>query len=47
MRVEPSQLYLIVVGTAACAIATATAGPIAFVALTAARETAHRRARRG
>ncbi|HVV14358.1 FecCD family ABC transporter permease [Amycolatopsis sp.] len=35
VRVEPSRLYLIVVGTLACAIATATAGPIAFVALTA------------
>jgi iron complex transport system permease protein len=33
--VERSRLYLIVAGTAACAAATATAGPIAFVALTA------------
>ncbi|GAB3008419.1 iron chelate uptake ABC transporter family permease subunit [Amycolatopsis acidiphila] len=35
VRVEPSRLYLIVVGTAACAAATAVAGPIAFVSLTA------------
>jgi iron complex transport system permease protein len=35
VRVEPSRLYLIVVGTAACAVATAIAGPIAFVSLTA------------
>ena len=33
--VERSRLYLIVAGTAACAVATAAAGPIAFVALTA------------
>ena len=33
--VERSRLYLIIAGTAACAVATATAGPIAFVALTA------------
>ncbi|WP_236789562.1 iron chelate uptake ABC transporter family permease subunit [Amycolatopsis sp. GM8] len=35
VRVEPSRLYLIIVGTAACAAATAVAGPIAFVSLTA------------
>lgn len=35
VRVEPSRLYLIIVGTAACAVATAIAGPIAFVSLTA------------
>ncbi|GAA5153204.1 MULTISPECIES: FecCD family ABC transporter permease [Amycolatopsis] len=35
VRVERSRLYLIVVGTAACAVATAVAGPIAFVSLTA------------
>ncbi|MTD55759.1 FecCD family ABC transporter permease [Amycolatopsis pithecellobii] len=35
VRVEPSRLYLIIVGTAACAAATAIAGPIAFVSLTA------------
>jgi iron complex transport system permease protein len=33
--IERSRLYLLVVGTAACAAATAAAGPIAFVALTA------------
>jgi iron complex transport system permease protein len=33
--VERSRLYLLVTGTAACAVATAVAGPIAFVALTA------------
>lgn len=33
--IEGSRLYLLVVGVAACAAATAAAGPIAFVALTA------------
>ncbi|MDX3658028.1 iron chelate uptake ABC transporter family permease subunit [Streptomyces sp. ID05-26A] len=33
--VERARVYLIVVGTAACAVATAAAGPIAFVALVA------------
>ncbi|WP_370949198.1 FecCD family ABC transporter permease [Amycolatopsis sp. cg5] len=33
--IERSRLYLLIVGTAACAIATAAAGPIAFVALVA------------
>lgn len=33
--IERSRLYLLIVGTAACAAATAAAGPIAFVALTA------------
>ena len=33
--VERSRLFLIIAGTAACAVATAAAGPIAFVALTA------------
>ncbi|NUT90614.1 MAG: iron chelate uptake ABC transporter family permease subunit [Saccharothrix sp.] len=33
--VEGSRVYLLVVGTAACAVATAAAGPIAFVALVA------------
>ncbi|WP_020658827.1 FecCD family ABC transporter permease [Amycolatopsis benzoatilytica] len=35
VRVEASRLYLLIVGTAACALATAVAGPIAFVSLTA------------
>ncbi|MFD4198027.1 FecCD family ABC transporter permease [Amycolatopsis thermoflava] len=35
VRVERSRVYLLIVGTAACAIATAAAGPIAFVSLTA------------
>ncbi|WP_246256934.1 FecCD family ABC transporter permease [Amycolatopsis anabasis] len=33
--VEGARLYLLITGTAACAVATAAAGPIAFVALTA------------
>ncbi|MGH3794138.1 MAG: FecCD family ABC transporter permease [Pseudonocardiaceae bacterium] len=33
--VERTRLYLLVTGTAACAVATAAAGPIAFVALAA------------
>lgn len=33
--VERTRLYLLITGTAACAVATAAAGPIAFVALTA------------
>lgn len=33
--IERSRLYLLIVGTATCAIATAAAGPIAFVALVA------------
>ena len=33
--VERSRVYLLIVGTAACAVATAAAGPIAFVSLTA------------
>lgn len=35
VEVERSRLYLLVVGTAACAVATAAAGPIAFVSLVA------------
>jgi iron complex transport system permease protein len=35
VQVERSRLYLLVVGTAACAVATAAAGPIAFVSLVA------------
>ena len=35
VRVEASRLYLLIVGTAACALATAVVGPVAFVSLTA------------
>ncbi|ATY11281.1 hypothetical protein CU254_12995 [Amycolatopsis sp. AA4] len=35
VRVEASRLYLLLVGTMACALATAVVGPVAFVSLTA------------